>query len=66
MATESELVEVQKLASFNDGMRYWASQREPVSFNTWQEAVSQIRKLFLEDPELPPTGPDYTQRMASL
>ena len=66
MATESELVEVKECANFLEGLRYWAYQKDPVTFNSWQEAVSQIRKLFTSDPDLPVTGPDYTQRMASL
>ena len=36
-----------------------------MSFNAWQTVVSQVRKLFPDDPELP-AGPDYTQKVSSL
>ena len=64
MATEEELSKAQEAATFLEGLRFWASQRDPVSFNTWQVVVSQMRKHFPDDPDLP-SGPDYAQKVSS-
>ena len=60
MATESELVGIRGTNTYLERMRFWAAQRDPASFNTWQEAMSQIRKIFSQDPDLPSAGPGYT------
>ena len=66
MATEEKIGWVRECATFEDGVRYWASLRDPLSFNAWQQGVSQLRALFINDPNLPPTGPDYTSVVSAL
>ena len=55
MATVSELQEVRDKRSFEEGLRFWASLREPIPFNVWQQGFAQIRNVFQErgDPEVP-------------
>ena len=68
MATVEELELVREEDSFLGGLRLWASKREPLPFNVWQQGFAQIRAIFLErnDPDLPQPGPDYTSIVSAL
>ena len=66
MVTDDELEVIRGLPSFRQALVLWASQRNAVGYNEWQQAVSQIRPLFPEDEEAPPKGDrDYNQKVAS-
>ena len=67
MVTDEKLEVIRGLPSFRQALLLWASQRNAVGFNEWQQAVSQIRPLFPEDEEAPPKGDrDYNHKVASL
>ena len=62
MVTDEELEIIRNQPTFYNALVWWASQRDAVVFNVWQQAVSQIRPLFPEDAEAPPKGDrDYNQ-----
>ena len=48
------------------GVNFWASRRETLTFNDWQQGVSQIRTLFKDGPNLPQAGPGYTAVVSAL
>ena len=66
MATEDELAQIQQCDSFTEGIRFWATQRDPLPFNVWQQGVSQVRGLFKDDPGVPVPGPDFTAVVSAL
>ena len=66
MATEDELARIEQCDSLAAGIRFWATLHEPLTFNDWQQGVSQIRTLFKNDPNLLQAGPDYTAAVSAL
>ena len=67
MATVSELEQVRQQTSFVAGLKFWATLREPIPFNVWQQGFSQIRTVFMDrDPDAPQPGADYTAVVSAM
>jgi hypothetical protein len=66
--TVEELELISKEERFLDGLRLWATKRDPLPFNIWQQGFAQIRNVFQQrgDPDVPRAGPDYTSIVSAL